>query len=722
MRLALLLLVAAQFLVPAAFAFDPSALLEPVEGEAAADVMQTLLDDPVLRTFATWFNTLVLAVGTVVISYILGHGIVQTAIDGEFMGKKWSSSWGIIRVITGLGLMFPLPDLGWSGGQYAVYSVSRAGLGAAGNLWKEVADTVGNRVQETAAPTVPAPDVLAKGLLQAATCVQAINNVGRQVGETWIVKTERSNEISFDGARNGLFRMFPAGACGTIKFSEHEPKTPAAKAMIAAHKTAFNALFTVAITTAEQLTRDSVDALPPPDPAPLVTAVQNYRAAVAAAAKSAPKATSSDKEDSFARAATSAGWTGAGSWYMQLTTRRSEISTAAGAMATVLPPKTGSFGSGSGGTTLNRGLARMESWWDETYAPARQGQEGGAEARRLSALQAGGSPLDLLSETTLVGGILSWAHQASTEDNMSAFGKTVGFGHTLLNAAWTAIGVAGAAEVGMSLYGGGAAKKALSFATSGGPLGSILETAGSIFWMVMVGLMGLGALLAYVLPMLPFFHWVFGVTAWLVSVFATMISATVWGLAHINMEGDGLVYARSESGYMMLLNVALTPMLMEAGLIGSMWIMEGSAAIAFMVFSSAWAGATDGYLVGVVGTVIFVALLVILQFALANKSLELIHTLPDFVMSVSGFHSRAVLQGSEAGGEQAVRMSDKAVSTTSQVATMAVQTPQKRRARMAEAAARKSGTDTSRRQTEILESLARPAPGRPDAPPDGRQE
>ncbi|MDR0777339.1 MAG: DotA/TraY family protein, partial [Azonexus sp.] len=83
-------------------------------------------------------NTAILIVGGVLLSYGLIVGTMQTAHDGELLGKRWSSMWVPIRTSVGTAFIVPLGQ-GYCVIQYLVMWMVLQGIGAANLIWGEYA-------------------------------------------------------------------------------------------------------------------------------------------------------------------------------------------------------------------------------------------------------------------------------------------------------------------------------------------------------------------------------------------------------------------------------------------------------------------------------------------------------------------------------------------------------------------------------------------------------
>lgn len=85
------------------------------------------------------FNLTVLALGSIVIMYTLIVGTLNTAHEGEFLGKHWSSIWLPVRATIGMTLLVPKTS-GFCLMQIIVMWVVVQGVGAADKVWNEALD------------------------------------------------------------------------------------------------------------------------------------------------------------------------------------------------------------------------------------------------------------------------------------------------------------------------------------------------------------------------------------------------------------------------------------------------------------------------------------------------------------------------------------------------------------------------------------------------------
>ncbi len=79
-------------------------------------------------------NTMALVLGTLLVVYVTIIGVLATAHEGEFMGKKWSGLWVPIRMVLGIVGLFPT-QTGYCAIQLIIMWIILQGVGAADKLW-----------------------------------------------------------------------------------------------------------------------------------------------------------------------------------------------------------------------------------------------------------------------------------------------------------------------------------------------------------------------------------------------------------------------------------------------------------------------------------------------------------------------------------------------------------------------------------------------------------
>lgn len=88
-----------------------------------------------LATLFTFFNSGILVVGSIIVSYVAVMGAVNTANDGEAMGKAWSTVWTPVRIVAGGAVLLPSTS-GYSFIQMLVLMISLWSIGFANGIYK----------------------------------------------------------------------------------------------------------------------------------------------------------------------------------------------------------------------------------------------------------------------------------------------------------------------------------------------------------------------------------------------------------------------------------------------------------------------------------------------------------------------------------------------------------------------------------------------------------
>ncbi len=89
----------------------------------------------VIATMMSFFNSGILIVGTLIVSYVAAMGTINTANDGEAMGRNWSSLWTPVRIVAGGAVLLPTTS-GFSFIQLVVLMFALWGVGFANGTYK----------------------------------------------------------------------------------------------------------------------------------------------------------------------------------------------------------------------------------------------------------------------------------------------------------------------------------------------------------------------------------------------------------------------------------------------------------------------------------------------------------------------------------------------------------------------------------------------------------
>ncbi|MCB1651520.1 MAG: DotA/TraY family protein [Alphaproteobacteria bacterium] len=135
----------------------------------------------------------------------------------------------------------------------------------------------------------------------------------------------------------------------------------------------------------------------------------------------------------------------------------------------------------------------------------------------------------------------------------------------------------------------------LAGAAVGGGSGVLAETVSKAVgvgikqvsgFLVTFGMLSLtaGFILFYIVPFLPFIYFMFGVGGWVKGIFEAMVGAPLWALAHIRIDGNGLSGQAALSGYYLIFEIFLRPILMVFGLLASISTFSALVSVLNMIF------------------------------------------------------------------------------------------------------------------------------------------
>ena len=152
--------------------------------------------------------------------------------------------------------------------------------------------------------------------------------------------------------------------------------------------------------------------------------------------------------------------------------------------------------------------------------------------------------------------------------------QLVGVGRSLIEASIRNIGTA--------MVGGAAGALLSTFIDQfTGQMASVASTF--LLTFAMVGITA-GFLLFYVVPFLPFIYFFFAVGGWVKGIFEAMVGAPLWALAHIRIDGDGLPGQAAVSGYFLILEIFIRPILILFGILASITTFSALVSVLHQIF------------------------------------------------------------------------------------------------------------------------------------------
>ncbi|MDE0417615.1 MAG: DotA/TraY family protein [bacterium] len=216
-------------------------------------------------------------------------------------------------------------------------------------------------------------------------------------------------------------------------------------------------------------------------------------------------------------------------------------------------------------------------------------------------------------------------------------------GHWLVHGALAAIGALAGIAIGSNLV--------ESIPLIGGGLDAF-EAGWSVLdgfiTVILSGMLIAGAVLAYLLPAVPFIRFLFGILTWILSVIEAVLAITIFAAAHVTREDpDSLVTSSTRMGWLFLPGLVLRPVLMIFGLVLgyfaflAVMTLLNAAWVPLMQISQA-SGSTSQ-----VGFLAMLVLYTVVAWTAINSAFKLIDILPRQVLAWIGGAA-----GMDAGGSE----------------------------------------------------------------------
>lgn len=639
---------------------------------SGADVRTQEADD-VLGQMMGVFNTAVLFLGMVFVAYTTVLGTVNSAHDGELLGKKMSEVWVPIRTVGGTALILPLAS-GYSTLQVGVLWLALQGVGIADAIWSAAINQV-SKDSMVANPLIPDARPLAANILRFEVCAAAMNkqytdtnrstriqavavprttsNTGDltnfnvldaipPVGMYSAIKNYANSRYTVvdykwravDGAGNSDGTYINPDVCGGITWkeswesSEGNANTKVIKApILAAHASAVRNMITELRPVALQIVAGNK-----PAPGAIDSATEHYVSALRSAAKQAVQQTNDRARGDFLKTAESSGWIFAGTWYNHIVKMNDVMQSTLNSLPASEPV---SIVDGretrealqnyqdamavANEYTKNRVGAVKGVYYKDTDVRAPQDGEGAWEyLRKLISAPFMGAINQMTEE--IAGSNLNHMSQ------MKSLGDTIVVtGEALILTVSAAAGVAGGAPVKL-------------LGTIGSfDFGAALSIFSGVVTFITIGLFIFGVTLSIYAPLIPFITWVTSVVNWFVLVIEAVLAAPIWAAAHIHPDGDDAV-GRGGQGYMMILSLIMRPALMVFGLVTAMLLTQPVTGLVNASFMSAVSGVQADSMTGIVSFCGYVTVYVILMTTVLHGVFSLIHWIPDNVPRWIGAH------------------------------------------------------------------------------------
>lgn len=651
--------------------------------------------DSVLGAMSQILNTGMLVFTGLIIGYVFLTGVLNSAHEGNPLGRMYSTMWVPLRMVVALALVLPFSG-GYSTMQIGVMWLAGHGIGLANSTWNAALDHI------TSTGTLYPPQITvdyentAMRILESRVCMHGINTADRHINveekpveivdddqvvsvrssgttEAPLVPVQHRVMQRYDsvyglagagiaygaawlsGFPNGIPRSYGSNPCGsiTLEFAEIDegtaidiPVRSYQNKVIAAHAQLDEDLDSLA----REIVLSTVDeTAPAPDQAAYNLAVNNFKTEYQKAISDALSEIASARVSKWAGGnpdaagmtvgARDAGWISVGAWYWDLQRVNAETQKMVSVKAELVGP-----------TEAALEHDDYQSFMDGLAAYSQN---------MLVTDPATGTPVNAMERSTyaddnatlgfVMGRVESVINFSLSEPDPVAGLANVG--HVIIGTFETALTAAFVSDLAACVADdtseavggliGGAARPVTS---------TLCRMTNKALWsLVGAGLLliPIALMLAFYLPATPMILWIMGVAGWFVMLIEAVIAAPIWAVSHAMPEGSGFIGERAKAGYMVALSVFLRPALAIFGFFASMLLVIVMLKVVMLIFLPAMSGMIGDSISGVVTAVAMLGIFTVLIIQIAHRAFGLIHEVPDKVLRYIGGGSENLGEASQ---------------------------------------------------------------------------
>lgn len=651
--------------------------------------------DSVLGAMSQILNTGMLVFTGLIIGYVFLTGVLNSAHEGNPLGRMYSTMWVPLRMVVALGLVLPFSG-GYSTMQIGVMWLAGHGIGLANSTWNAALDHI------TGTGTLYPPQITvdyentAMRILESRVCMHGINTADRHINveekpveivdddqvvsvrssgttEAPLVPVQHRVMQRYDsvyglagagiaygaawlsGFPNGIPRSYGSNPCGsiTLEFAELDegtaidtPVRSFQNKVIAAHAQLDEDLDSLA----REIVLSTVDeTAPAPDQTAYNLAVNKFRTEYQKAISDALSEIASARVNKWAGGnpdaagmtvgARDAGWISVGAWYWDLQRVNAETQKMVSVKAELVGPTEAALEHDDYQTFMD-GLAAYSQ-------------------NMLVTDPATGTPVNAMERSTyaddnatlgfVMGRVESVINFALSEPDPVAGLANVG--HVIIGTFETALTAAFVSDLAACVADDTSEAVGGLIGGSARPVTSTLcrMTNKALWSLVGAGLLliPIALMLAFYLPATPMILWIMGVAGWFVMLIEAVIAAPIWAVSHAMPEGSGFIGERAKAGYMVALSVFLRPALAIFGFFASMLLVIVMLKVVMLIFLPAMSGMIGDSISGVATAVAMLGIFTVLIIQIAHRAFGLIHEVPDKVLRYIGGGSENLGEASQ---------------------------------------------------------------------------
>lgn len=639
------------------------------------------------------FNTFILVAGTIWATYGIGVAIVQTAHEGQLMGKKLSQVWLPIRMVTGVASLIPAFG-GFSLSQAVLVFATTLGIGAA-NLGFDAMVNGTNNMTTVVSPSFVSPkaqggaslEEAAFSLFKARICMRAQNDYVAKQQALGVDMTADTISATYPAGITGVQYGKPDSRdfCGGVKVTATVKDDSRSSSSMGGYRIAsvnyeniasamqaratgnfgtyVNQIATLADHwyddyTAHATTGGARPVVPVLELQGIATTYYMALQPQPGEAQQAANALSTQAIDSMKKF----GWFGAGAWYATLAEVNAAVAQAAQSVSFSTIPMGLSKGDGGYNTALEAVLTALDTSSAAASSDASNANSSAGDSswQGLCKIVAGAiSPpgyrpigncslgqtfaMDLIDMSTAgAGGASSTAGGgASSNGGLRLIDPIIAMknmGDYMMVAAESVFTVYSYLN---ELPADGVASNIISTGIkklAGSTIGVVLaplKALGPLLPAIVGGMFIVGMIMSLWIPMIPFVNWWGGLVQYLTIFFEGIAAGPIWAFVHLDANGEGMGQ-RTETGYLFIINMLFRPFLMLLGFVAAAALMMVMGSFLFWLYPSVMSNVQGNSITGIFSVIGFLFIFWILMHTLVTTLSNLSVMLPDQALAWAG--------------------------------------------------------------------------------------
>lgn len=595
--------------------------------------------DTVLGKIFGVMNMSLLALGTLFLSYNITAGVAQTAADGEFLGRRFSTTWIPIRMSLGIASLVPVFK-GYSFAQLVMLWLSILGVGLGNLATKEVAVWLDSGGAMAISPITVADQDFISELYRINLCMSAYNQAS---GAGTIVPAIAGDQVRYGhegGAECGIVELPGNGAiAGSASVAGTAAQMAARQvffqvnASIHGHTDSLLAAIAAGFEAGSRVKPNFAT------DADLQGFARQYQDALRVALRNALHTATKSKNDLAA-----GGFPQLGIYYTKMSGVRDYQNKSMQVQPSVIKPApqgdNADFLSGYYSVADKFVMGYQRESVGDIKALSLPSKDESFLIREFNKRLAGALPADTSCNGNTTGtgrislNILAAALDA-TGCNQNVLERLKTVGDYLSVAGWVGVGV-GASIKGM-LAGAlaGAQTVPILGAAPAAAAAAAKESGGeyvSIFLNLMLIVTFFSLMLSVYLPLLPFVVWVGALISWVAVVIEAVVAAPLWAFSHLDTDGEGMGQ-KAQHGYGFIFQVLFRPLLMVIGFVLSIVVMDVVGGFFFKAYILAIGDAQEDTFIGLAALLGMIFIFSLVSLMIVTVCSNLIHVVPDTVLS-----------------------------------------------------------------------------------------